>query len=295
MGGPQRLQKILARAGVASRRKAEDLIVAGRVTVNGARVSELGAKADPDTDVIQLDGRPLAPPAPPRVFALHKPKGVITTLEDPEGRPTVRDYLPRAGVRLFPVGRLDFHSEGLLLLTNDGEIADRILRPGGTILKTYHVKVRGVPSAAALARLARGLPLEGRRTLPARVAPLGSTREAGNTWIEVILQEGRRNQIRRLFQLLGHPVQKLKRVQIGPIRLGSLKPGTWRELDRREVAALLEGEVPPGEPQRRRVAGARRPPASGKRPGGPSPGGEPRRGGGHGRPPAATRGRTRNL
>ena len=278
MAAPQRLQKLLARAGVTSRRGAEELILAGRVTLNGERITTLGTKADPDADQIRVDGRELQPAAPPRVFALNKPRGVVTTLDDPEGRPTIRDHLPRAGVRLFPIGRLDFHSEGLLLLTNDGEISDRVLRPAAGILKTYHVKVRGVPGATALQRLGRGLPLEGRKTLPARIAPLSTTPQGNSLWIEVILQEGRRNQIRRLFQMLGHPVQKLRRVQVGAIALGSLKPGESRELTQAEVGSLLRGESPP--PRRRRAPARRKQgggaPAS-RAPGRKSPSRTPRR------------------
>lgn len=280
MAAPQRLQKLLARAGVASRRAAEELILAGRVTLNGERITTLGTKADPEADQIRVDGRQLQPAAPPRVFALHKPRGVVTTLDDPEGRPTIRDHLPRAGVRLFPIGRLDFHSEGLLLLTNDGEIADRVLRPAAGILKTYHVKVRGVPGANALERLGRGLPLEGRKTLPARIAPLSTTPQGNSLWIEVILQEGRRNQIRRLFQMLGHPVQKLRRVQVGAIALGSLKPGECRELTQAEVGSLLRGDSP--APRRRRAAarprrgrGAAAPPPNGHRTSSARPAAEP--------------------
>ena len=234
-----RLQKILARAGLASRRRAEEMIRAGRVSVNGRRVTEMGQLADPEADAIRVDGRPLRRPGVARVLAVYKPRGVVTTLDDPEGRPTIADLLPRGGERLFPVGRLDYHSEGLLLLTNDGDLAYRILRPGAGVTKTYHVKVRGVPGATELRRFARGLPLDGRRTLPARVRPLRPTTE-GNSWVEVILNEGRRNQIRRMFQILGHPVQRLRRVQVGPIELGDLTPGTCRELREAELQRLRQ-------------------------------------------------------
>jgi len=250
-----RLQKILSRSGVASRRRAEEMIRDGRVTLNGERVTEMGLVADPAVDTVCVDGRPLRVAAPTRVLAVYKPRGMVTTLSDPQGRPTIAELLPR-GERLFPVGRLDFHSEGLLLLTNDGDLAYGILRPGSGVTKTYHVKVRGVPGASELARFARGLPLEGRRTLPARVKLLRSTRE-GNAWIEVVLQEGRRNQIRRMFQMLGHPVQRLRRVRVGPIDLGDLKPGSRRELTPSEVARIAAVRRDPGRgpevrPRRRR-------------------------------------------
>ena len=236
MGGI-RLQKLLARAGVASRRGAEELIREGRVAVNGKPVQEMGMRADPSSDVIRVDGRPLRAPAPPRIVALYKPRAVVTTLADPEGRRTVADLLPRHAGRLFPVGRLDFHSEGLLLLTNDGDLAQAVARPGTGVSKTYHVKVRGKPGGAALRRFAHGLPLDGRRTQPARVHRLRDTPE-GNCWLEVVLREGRRNQIRRMLQVLGHPVQRLRRVQIGPIDLAGLQPGDCRDLRGDEVQRL---------------------------------------------------------
>lgn len=236
MGGI-RLQKILARAGVSSRRAAEELIREGRVRVNGAIARELGTKADPEVDRIQVDGRRLAREPLARVLALHKPRGVVTTLSDPQGRPSISDLVPQRGGRLFPVGRLDFHSEGLLLLTNDGDLAQSILRPSSHVPKTYHVKVRGTPPPAVLGRFARGLPLDGRRTQPARVETLRTTRD-GNAWLEIVLHEGRRNQIRRLLQMLGHPVQRLRRVAVGPVELGSLRPGESRVLDAKEVEQL---------------------------------------------------------
>ena len=236
MGGI-RLQKLLARSGLASRRAAEELIREGRVTLNGVRVSEMGVRADPDADAIRVDGRPLRAATPPRVIALHKPRDVVTTLADPEGRRSVADLMPPRGGRVFPVGRLDFHSEGLLLLTNDGDLAQAVARAGSGVAKTYHVKVRGTPGSPELRRFARGLPLDGRRTRPAQVRSLRRTAE-GNCWLEVTLHEGRRNQIRRMFQMLGHPVQRLRRVRIGPIELGSLAPGERRDLPAEDVERL---------------------------------------------------------
>ncbi|MGD8375595.1 MAG: pseudouridine synthase [Acidobacteriota bacterium] len=235
MGGI-RLQKLLARAGVASRRGAEALIREGRVSVNGSAVQEMGVLADPRRDRIRVDGRRLPAPRRRRVLALNKPREVITTLSDPQGRRTVADLLPRRGDRLFPIGRLDYHSEGLLLLTNDGDLARAVAAPGG-IAKTYHVKVRGNPSPEALRRFAHGLRLDGRRTRAARAHPLRQTAE-GNAWIEVTLHEGRRNQIRRMFKMLGHPVQRLRRVRVGGVELGGLQVGAVRELTPAEIEAL---------------------------------------------------------
>lgn len=240
-----RLQKILARAGVASRRAAEEMIRSGRVTVNGAVATAMGTCADPGADAIRVDGRRLRAQPPARVVALHKPRGVVTTMADPEGRRTVADLIPAGAGRLVPIGRLDFHSEGLLLLTNDGDLAHAVLHPSSAVTKAYHVKVRGSPSEAALRRFARGIRLEGRRTRPARVRRLRGTRQ-GNCWLEVELHEGRRNQIRRMCDRLGHPVQRLRRVRIGPIDLGDLRPGENRELTLAEVGRLRRAARPAG-------------------------------------------------
>jgi pseudouridine synthase len=234
----ERLQKILSRAGLTSRRDAEHWILQGRVQVNGRRVERLGEKADPLADEIRVDGRRLRFPGRRLVVALYKPRGVVTTLSDPQGRPTVRDLVARIRERIYPVGRLDFHSEGLLLLTNDGELAAQLTSPRSHIPKVYEVKVRGVPDADTLRRLARGVVLEGRRTLPARVRML---RGAHNAWIEVRLIEGRKNQIREMFRRAGHPVSKLRRVRIGALGLGSLRPGEYRILASSEVERLRRG------------------------------------------------------
>lgn len=236
MSAEERLHKVLARAGVASRRGAEALIGAGRVTVNGAQVTRPGTTVDPSRDAIKVDGRRIDL-APPRAvwIALNKPRGCVTTLSDPEGRPTVADLLPKRRERLFPVGRLDFHSEGLLLFTNDGELARDLLHPGSHVAKTYLAKVRGTPNREALERISVGLEIDRRRTLPARAAIV---KAGANAWIEVTVVEGRKHQVRRMLEAVGHPVQRLRRVGIGPLRLGRLPVGAWRELRPEEVSAL---------------------------------------------------------
>ena len=236
---PERLQKILAAAGVASRRKAEELISAGRVTVNGKTVTELGTKADPSHDRICVDGTPVQA-AEKRVYLLlHKPKGYVTTTSDPQGRPTVMELLGEQAERLYPVGRLDYASEGLLLLTNDGELAQRLTRAASHIPKTYHVKISGRPSGQSLERLRNGVTIaleDGRRvkTAPAKVRLLA---DAPNPWYEMVLIEGRNRQIRRMFHHVGHHVEKIKRVAMGPLRL-DVAPGKFRELTEQEVAGL---------------------------------------------------------
>lgn len=231
----ERLQKILARAGIASRRKAEELIVEGRVSVNGETVSELGAKADPDKDQIRVDGSLIRLPKRFVYIAMNKPREVVTTLSDPQGRETVKHLLKGLRERIFPVGRLDYHSEGLLLLTNDGELANRILSPSGHVEKVYHVKVNGRLTEEQLAQFRSGVSLHGRRTAPAGIRIL---KEAANPWYEVRLTEGRQQQIRLMFKNLGRLVEKLRRVQIGPLSLGSLPPRAWRMLDENEVRRL---------------------------------------------------------
>ena len=228
----ERLQKIIARAGVTSRRKAEELILAGRVTVNGHVVTELGSKADAESDHIKVGGRLLHRPRELVYIMLNKPRGVVTTLHDPEGRETVMKYLRGVHERVYPVGRLDYASEGLLLLTNDGELANIILTGGKQAPKTYVVKTNGYPDAAALQRFREGINLDGRPTLPARIRLI---RSGDNPWYEVTLIEGRQNQIRRMFHRLGFLVEKLRRVQIGPLELGWLKPGEFRYLTEQEV------------------------------------------------------------
>jgi len=245
----ERLQKIIARAGVASRRKAEELILEGRVTVNGAVERELGSKADAATADIRVDGRPIRAPLRKVYLALNKPRGCVTTLSDPEGRPTVMDYLKGVKERVYPVGRLDFHTEGLLLLTNDGDFANHVMAGESGIPKTYWVKVAGVPPAEGLERLRRGIMLDGRKTRPAeiRFLPRGirrtsrEQRQSENPWLEVVLREGRQNQVRRMFEGIGNPVRKLKRVRIGPVALGALPLGAHRALTAQEIQGLMKG------------------------------------------------------
>ncbi len=228
----ERLQKILARAGVASRRKAEQLILEGRVTVNGGVVTELGSKADAGRDHIKVDGKLVRPAKHLVYFALNKPRGCVTTVSDPQGRPTVMEFLKGVKARVYPVGRLDYHSEGLLLLTNDGEFANAITSASSHLPKTYLVKVNGPLSPDQEQHFRQGIPLHGRRTAP---AGLKLVRRAANPWYEVRLIEGRQNQVRLMFRYFGRLVEKLKRIQIGFLELGALKPG--------ELRALTPGEV----------------------------------------------------
>jgi 23S rRNA pseudouridine2605 synthase len=235
----ERLQKIMAAAGVASRRKAEEIIAAGRVTVNGAVVSEQGTKADPEIDKIKIDGKPLKPAEQLLYFMLHKPKGYVTTVSDPQGRPTVMQFVSYRKERLYPVGRLDYASEGLLLMTNDGELAQKLTKAGSHVPKTYHVKISGRPDEKGIERLRRGITItleDGQRvkTSPAKIRLL---EDAANPWYEVILIEGRNRQLRRMFQNVGFLVEKIKRVQLGPLTL-DISPGKVRPLSIREVAQL---------------------------------------------------------
>lgn len=232
----ERLHKVLAHAGIASRRASERLILEGRVTVNGRIVSDLGTKVDPADDAIKVDGkRVAAEPAQKTYLLLHKPRGVVTTMSYPEGRPTVAELLRGIRTRVYPVGRLDYDSEGLLLLTDDGDLARDLMHPSSGVEKRYVAKVRGRPEPETLRRLARGIPLDGRRTAPARLKLL---RPAENPWVEIVVAEGRNRQVRRMFQAVGHPVQKLRRTAYGGVELGSLAPGAFRALTPAEVRKL---------------------------------------------------------
>jgi len=235
----ERLQKILAAAGIASRRKSEELILAGRVRVNGAVVNELGTKADHATDKITVDGKPLAARQRHVYFLLHKPKGYVTTVSDPEGRPTVMDLLGETPERVYPVGRLDYASEGLLLLTNDGDLARKLTQAGDHMPKTYNVKINGRADEKSIQRLRQGItiPLEDGRRIRTSPAKIRLIDDAPNPWYEVTLIEGRNRQIRRMFQQIGFLVEKIKRVQFGPLRL-DVPPGKFRPLTSREVAQL---------------------------------------------------------
>jgi 23S rRNA pseudouridine2605 synthase len=227
-----RLQKILSRAGVTSRRKAEALIVEGRVTVNGTAVTELGSKADLEVDHIKVDGKLLHAPRRMVYIALNKPVSCVTTVSDPEGRPTVMDLVHGLKERVVPVGRLDYHSEGLLLLTNDGDFTNGLTSASHHIPKTYLVKVNGSLTTEQEEQFRNGIPVEGRMTAP---AGLKLIRRAENPWYEVRLIEGRKNQIRIMFKHCGRLVEKLKRVRIGFLELGPLKPGEFRHLSIEEV------------------------------------------------------------
>ncbi len=231
----ERLQKILSQAGVASRRHSETLMAEGRVTVNGSIVTELGSKADLTRDHIKVDGRLLRPPKHMVYIALHKPDSSVTTVSDPQGRTTVMDMLHGVKERVYPVGRLDYHSEGLLLFTNDGDLANAVMSAATHLPKTYLVKANGTLTTEQEQRFRQGVPLSGKRTLP---AGLKIIRESENPWYEVKLTEGRNNQIRMMFKHFGLLVEKLKRVRIGPIDLGPIKPGQYRHLDEDEVKKL---------------------------------------------------------
>ncbi len=227
----ERLQKILSQAGVASRRKAEQLIVEGRVTINGAVITELGSKADIESDHIKVDGRLLRRPKRYSYFALNKPKNCMTTVSDPEGRETVMHLMRGVKERVFPVGRLDYHSEGLLLLTNDGEFAHRVTAPASHLKKTYVVKATG-PLTEEQERVFReGIPLHGRKTSPAELKLI---KHGANPWYEVRIAEGRQNQIRVMFKYFGRLVEKLRRVKIGFLEL-DLPPGRYRVLTPKEI------------------------------------------------------------
>ena len=257
-----RLQKLIAGAGVASRRAAETLMREGRVTVNGEVVSTPGAKADPAADDVRVDGRRIGLAGRRRYLLLNKPRGVVTTRDDPERRRTVMHLLSGVRESVYPVGRLDYDSEGLLLLTNDGELAARLTHPRHRVERVYEARVRGVPSAPALRRLAGGVVVDGRRTLPATASLVsaGRGRAGDQSLIRIGVTEGRKRQIRHMCESVGHPVVRLRRVAIGPIRDRTLRPGEFRDLTPREVAALRRavdtGAAPaaPASSSRRRVA-----------------------------------------
>jgi 23S rRNA pseudouridine2605 synthase len=240
----ERLQKILAEAGIASRRACERLMLDGRVRVNGRVVTELGSRADPETDSISVDGEPVV--VTPRLvyLVLNKPPGYVTTARDEQGRPTVMDLVYKTRERVFPVGRLDMESEGLLLLTNDGELAQRLTHPSHQVEKEYLALVRGTPNAEALRRLRRGVSLEGRRTAPATAELAGKSEglpaPPGRAWLRLVLREGRKRQARLMCEQVGHPVEQLIRVRIGPLRLRGLVRGRVRELTPAEIERIRQ-------------------------------------------------------
>ncbi len=235
----ERLQKVLAHAGVASRRASEAMIQQGRVSVNGQVVTELGLKVDPRRDEIWVDGRPLPQPVEKPVYIiLNKPRNILSATRDHRGRQTVLDLVD-VPERVYPVGRLDLDSEGLILLTNDGELTQKLTHPSRHIEKEYQVLVAGLLDAQTLARWRQGgIEVDGKAVAPAGVERMKI--EKNNTWLKIILTEGRKRQIREVAKTLGHPVKSLKRVRIGPIKLGQLQPGRWRPLTAREVTRLKQ-------------------------------------------------------
>jgi 23S rRNA pseudouridine2605 synthase len=266
-GTSERLQKILANAGVASRRAAEEIITSGRVRVNGEVITQLGVRADPASDRIEVDGKPLttnpsAQASQQLVYiALNKPTGVVSTARDTHGRKTVLDLLDGAklaerGLRLYPVGRLDADTTGLLLITNDGDLTFRLTHPRYGVEKEYRALVRGHPDEATLKRLRDGVEVEGEKTAPARIDVLG--RQSTATWLRVVIHEGRKRQVRLMAAAVGHPVADLQRIRFGPLLLGKLEPGKWRYLAVHEVHALRKAVRLGTTDDRRRTADGRR-------------------------------------
>ena len=232
----ERLQKIISAAGITSRRASEELILNGRVTVNGAVVTELGSKADPACDTIAVDGKSLTITAKRLYILLYKPVGYMTTLDDPEGRALVTDLLKELGERVYPVGRLDYNTEGLLLLTNDGDWANRLMHPRHEVEKEYHVRVRGKIHKSQLDQLAGGVEIEGRNTARATVRIIKEGEQ--NDWFSITIHEGRNRQVRRMCEAVSLSVVRLKRVRYGTLTMGSLKPGEFRYLSDTEVKGL---------------------------------------------------------
>jgi 23S rRNA pseudouridine2605 synthase len=253
-----RLQKILSQAGVASRRAAEKLIAEGRITVNGTTVREMGTKADPAHDDIRVDGRRVKGAERPRYILLYKPAGVVSTRSDPQRRRTVIDLLGGVREYVYPVGRLDYDTEGLLLLTNDGDLAAKLTHPSHGVERTYEARVAGVPDQDAVDRLRHGIPLDGRRTLPADVIILNKRPNDREGVVLLTIREGRNRQVRRMLEAVGHPVRGLRRTKIGPLADRRLRPGEWRDLAPREVAAL-QSAAAAAAPTRRSGPAARRP------------------------------------
>ncbi|UCD34024.1 MAG: rRNA pseudouridine synthase [Nitrospiraceae bacterium] len=231
----ERIQKILSKCGIASRRKAEELILEGLVTVNGVP-AVLGMKADLERDHIKVRGRLIGGVQTKVYLAFHKPLQCITAMDDPEGRPTVKDFLKRVKAAVYPVGRLDYNSEGLLLLTNDGDLAQAVLHPRSKVPKTYRIKIDGVLEDSDIAKLERGIRLEEGVTAPAKVRTVKVLK--ANSWVDITIHEGRKRQVRRMLERVGHPVSRLIRIRINGLALGDLKPGEYRYLTAEEVAKL---------------------------------------------------------
>jgi 23S rRNA pseudouridine2605 synthase len=238
-----RLQKVLSQAGVASRRAAEKLIAEGRVSVNGKTILTMGVKVDPQKDDVRVDGSRVKTAARPRYILLYKPAGYVTTRSDPQRRRTVLDLLQGVRDYVYPVGRLDYDTEGPLLLTNDGDLAARLTHPRHGVARTYEARVAGMPDREAIDRLRTGIPLDGHRTLPAEAVLLNEGRRDREGVIRLTIREGRNRQVRRMCEAVGHPVQTLRRTRFGPIADRHLKPGQWRELSAPEIAALKDASV----------------------------------------------------
>ena len=240
----QRLQKLISEAGIASRRHAEALIAAGEVSVNGKVITEPGSKADASKDHIKVKGKLINPLLAKRekvYILLNKPKGYLSSVSDPEGRPLVTELLPASLGRIYPVGRLDFNTEGLLLLSNDGEFTNFITSARNRVEKVYQAKVKGLPPEGALQRIRRGVILDdGTRTAPAKITRVDETEN--NAWFEIVLHQGKNQQIRRMFDLIGHSVVKLKRARIGFLYDERLRPGEWRRLTPQEVQRFMKGQ-----------------------------------------------------
>lgn len=233
-----RIQKFLSEAGIASRREAERLISEGRVSVNGKTVTEMGRQIDPERDRVSLDNRPVKKQEKKVYLLLFKPRGYVSTLKDERGRRCILDLLKGVKTRVFPVGRLDFNTEGLILLTNDGEAAQRISHPKYGLPKTYLVKISGILDEKAMNRLRRGVNLDGQKTLPIKIRKIKTLKNS--CWVELTLKEGKRRQIRRMFEVIGHPVRKLRRTRIGPLTLKGLLPGEHRHLFSSEIEGLMK-------------------------------------------------------
>jgi 23S rRNA pseudouridine2605 synthase len=242
----ERLQKLIAAAGVTSRRHAEEMMLAGKVTVNGVIITRLGTKCDPEVDHIKINGQSINAKLDQKkniYILLNKPKGYLSSLSDPDNRPLVTKLLPPSTPRVHPVGRLDFNTEGLLLLTNDGALTKILTTAAEHVPKVYEVKIQGIPTENALLRLSRGILIDDRRTAPAIIKPLNEIAESGNRWFEITLYEGRNNQIRKMFDLIGHSVLKLRRVRIGHLTSQNLALGEHRFLKPEEVAPFFKGQT----------------------------------------------------
>ncbi len=234
---PERLQKVISQAGIASRRDSEELIKAGRVKVNGVVVRELGTKVEPTRDKVAVDNKLIRSEKPVYIL-LNKPRGIVTTLHDPEGRKTVASLFPDISERIYPVGRLDYNTEGLLIMTNDGELTHALTHPSHEIAKTYRAKVLGKPPEEKLDRLRTGIKLEDGLTAPARVNTIDYEREKDLTTVEIVIFEGRNRQVRRMFEAIGHPVRQLKRIKFAFLTLIGLRRGAYRHLEPAEVENL---------------------------------------------------------